>query len=157
MGAKTHVLRFGGGSTTLEVDAALDRGMFSSPLRGFDGDQRWALTLLPLPAGVRNYNAALAGGHVFDHYLQAAGRADALTVEIRKPGGEQWGARSVRYVVGHSNAVNQPLDVAIRLPVSTQIIRAGEVFTAEEAADIFYRYYRSGDIAPEYTLRPVEG
>ena len=34
---------------------------------------------------------------------------------------------------------------------------ATEVFDAEEAADLFQTYHRSGDIAKRYAVRPVEG
>jgi adenine-specific DNA methylase len=47
-------------------------------------------------------------------YIQAAGRADAMTVEICKPGGQQqWGVDWVRYVIGHPDSEGAVLDVPI--------------------------------------------
>jgi hypothetical protein len=63
----------------------------------------------------------------------------------------------VRYAVGHPHEDNPPLDVAIKLPHSVQMISRPEVFTADEAAELFYSYYTTGDIPSEYTLRPIEG
>lgn len=47
--------------------------------------------------------------------------------------------------------------MAIELPKGAEFVSAPEVFEAEEAAEIFIAYYRTGDIPPQYTLRPVEG
>ena len=38
-----------------------------------------------------------------------------------------------------------------------EFISAAEVFEAEEAGDIFFTYYKTGDIPPGYLLRAVEG
>ena len=45
----------------------------------------------------------------------------------------------------------------IELSDGAEMVSAPEVFTADEAAAIFYTYYRTGDIPPGYALRPVEG
>jgi hypothetical protein len=37
------------------------------------------------------------------------------------------------------------------------MVSAAEVFAADEAAELFISYYRTGDIPPGYVLRPVEG
>jgi hypothetical protein len=89
--------------------------------------------------------------------LQAAGSAEALTIEIRKTGGAQWGCRWVRYVVGHPHAADLPLDVTIEMSGSAVHVSSAEVFDAEEAADLFLAYHQSGDIPVAYSLRPVEG
>ena len=80
-----------------------------------------------------------------------------ITVEIRKPGGQQWGMEWVRYVVGHPHDGEAPIDVPIELPKNTDMISRAEVFEAEEAADLFISYYKTGDIPAGYALRPVEG
>jgi hypothetical protein len=127
---------------------------FSGPLGVLDGTERWHLTFYPLPEG-KSYedmrNAEIP------QFLQAAGRADKMTLDIRKPGGQQWGVTEVRYVIGHHHEGRPPLDVAIELPNGAEMVSAPEVFEAEEAAEIFYAYYKTGDIPPGYALRPVEG
>ncbi len=118
-----------------------------------DGAQRWFITLSPLPPGkgiewVRHGDT--------QEYLQAGGRADKMQLDIRKPGGAQWGAVGVRYVIGHPHDGNLPVDVPIELPHAPEFVSAAEVFEAEEAGDIFFTYYKTGYIPPGYVVRPVE-
>jgi hypothetical protein len=49
------------------------------------------------------------------------------------------------------------LDVEIAIPTGRLHVSAAEVFDAEEAADLFETYRRSGDIPADYASRPVEG
>ena len=153
MGVPTHAMVYTGGSA-----ATMDTGVgpleFLGPLRMFDGVENWYLLLYALPDGktfeeVRN--------QVTEQYIQAAGRADAMTVETRKPGGQRWGADWVRYTVGRQHPGDQPLDVAITLPHGDEMISRAEVFDANEAAQLFTHYHRTGDIPDGYVLRPVEG
>jgi hypothetical protein len=90
-------------------------------------------------------------------HIQAAGRADAMTVEICKAGGAQWGVDWVRYVVGHPHPDDAPLDVPIVLPHSTEMRSRYEIFDADEAAQLFFSYYNTGDIPSTCTLRPEQG
>ena len=151
----THVLEYDGGEMVDVISRYPDRNRFLAPLRRRNGEQRWALTLWPLPEGM-SYDDVCATDLGTTEYLQAAGKADALMVDIRKPGGAQWGCEWVRYFVGHSGTPS-PLDVPIRLPNSTEMVSADEVFDADEAADLFLAYQQTGDLPPGYALRPVEG
>jgi hypothetical protein len=92
-----------------------------------------------------------------DEYLQAAGSADKMVVEIRKPAGEQSGLEWVRFVVGHPHGDSPPRDESIALPDGTEKISRPELFEAQEAAELFMLYYQTGVIPAEYLLRPVEG
>jgi hypothetical protein len=74
--------------------------------------------LYPLPDD-KTYDEMQAAKKEPTEYLQVGGLPDAMTVEIRKPGGEQWGAKWVRYAVGHPHDGDPPLDVPINLPHST--------------------------------------
>ena len=47
----------------------------------------------------KSYGEMLRTGELSTEYIQAAGLPDVMTVEIRKPGGEQWGVDWVRYTV----------------------------------------------------------
>ncbi len=85
------------------------------------------------------------------------GKCRGITVDIRKVGGSQWGAEWVRYVVGHPHTEPEPVEVAIALPHGPEMVSRSEVFTADEAADLFFTYYKTGDIPTTYALRPVEG
>jgi hypothetical protein len=150
-------LESNGGALIVEMGNRAEIDEFAGPLRRFNGTDRFALTLWALPPGM-NYDQARASRRDALEYIQAAGSADGLTVEIRTAGGSEWGADWVRYVVGHANSAELPtLDVAIELPHSTELIARHEVFGADEAADLFYGYYKVGGIPTSCTLRPVEG
>ena len=144
-----YILEYDGGEMIDQITRYPDRGRFLSPLRIRNGDTLWALTLWPLPEGM-SYDDVCATVLGPTQYLQAAGRADALMVDIRKPGGAQWGCEWVRYFVGHPHQTPSPLDVPIRLPRGTEMVSADEVFDAEEAADLFLAYQQTGDIPPGY-------
>ncbi|MET0702832.1 MAG: hypothetical protein ABWY93_24540, partial [Mycobacterium sp.] len=102
------------------------------------------------------YEDMLDAGQDFDNYLQAGGRADALTVEIFKPAGPQWDCDWARYVVSHPHEPGLPLDVDIPMPGELKV-SAAEVFGAEEAADLFHSYHQTGDLPSGYSLRPAQG
>lgn len=125
-------------------------GRFGAHLAQLDGTDIWAVTLTTRPtAGVPPDAAAV-------RYLQAAGSADAMVVEIRQPGGDDWGAVSVRCVIGDAGRAAGP-DARIRLPRSVERLSRHEVFTAGEATALFEHYYRTGRIPEHHTLRCVEG
>lgn len=154
----THLLTFDG-IDVMSVPPGTDDYQFSMPLHNFDGQRPWSLCLEPLAPG-DSYAARVEQGRGSTEYLQAAGRADAMTIELRKPGGQQWGAEWVRYTVGHPHTAPAPLDVEIptpHVPSAPIRISAAEVFDADEATALFLAYYRTGTIPDEYTLRPVQG
>lgn len=128
------------------------RGVMRRDLQRMDGADPWAVTLSIRPAGGAAQNETMV------RYLQTAGSAEKLAVEIRQAGGTEMGAVSVRSVVGHPHSgPSAPRDVEIVLPRSTEWITRHEVFTADEVADLFDRYYRTDTIGDGYTFRPVEG
>lgn len=90
-------------------------------------------------------------------YLQAAGTAQSMVVEICQPGGADIGAVSVRSVIGHRHTGRAERDIEIALPRGTEMVTRYEVFTAEEAAELFETFYRTDTIGHGYTLRPAEG
>ncbi|WP_396910297.1 hypothetical protein [Mycolicibacterium sp.] len=155
MSAFTHVLEQDNKSVT-SMGGWTEPDEFGGRLRRFNGADRFALVLWPLPDDM-DYEQAVRAGRDALEYLQAGGSADALTVEIRKPGGSTWGAEWVRYVIGHPHTGEERRDVPITLPRSTELVAPSEVFGADEAADLFYHYYKTGDIPDGYTLRPVQG
>jgi hypothetical protein len=104
-----------------------------------------------------DYDEMLAAAVEFARYLQAGGTADALTIEIREPGGRQWGCRWMRYVVGHRAEGGGVLDVEIPMPGGASHESATEVFDAEEAADPFQSFHRCGDSQERSALGTIEG
>jgi hypothetical protein len=153
MGVPTHAMVYTGGSA-VTMGAGAGPLQFLGPLRAFDGVKNWYLLFYPLPEG-KTFEEVR--DRATERYIQAAGSAEAMTVEIRKPGGEQWGVDWVRYVVGRPHEGNVPLDVAIPLPKGDEVVSRYEVFDADEAGELFMSYHKTGDIPDGYTLRPVEG
>lgn len=130
---------------------AYHRGTMRRTLESFNGSDPWAFTLsIRPPAGAPVGNSTL-------RYLQAAGSAEAMVVEICEPGGTEHGCVAVRAIVGHPVTGPVGEDVDIQLPEDTQAVKGNEVFTADEAAGMFENYYRTGEIGDVYLRRPVEG
>lgn len=155
MAVATHVLQYSSGNI-LMFSSDADINKFARPLHAFDGADRYALVLWALPPGM-DYDQAVAAGLDGKEYIQAAGRADAMTVEICKADGSQWGVDRVRYVIGHPHQSDATLDTPIALPHSTEMRSRHEIFEADEAAQLFFNYYKTGDIPSGYTLRPEQG
>lgn len=85
--------------------------------------------------------------------MQAAGSAEAMTVEVRLPGPD---GESRLYTIGRP----EPADgTTILVPISdTRAVRvfSNEVFTANEAAVIFYPYYLTDVVSQPYVLRELD-
>ena len=88
-----------------------------------------------------------------DSFMQAAGSADAMTVEVRLPGPD---GESHLYTVGRP----EPADGTTTLiPISDdRAVRvfSNEIFTADEAAVIFYTYYLTDAVSQPYVLRELD-
>lgn len=127
------------------------RGMMRRDLQSMNGMDPWAVVLSARPP------LGTPADFTTSRYLQAAGTAEAMVVEMCLPGGTDIGAVSVRSVVGHPSTGRVEHDVEIVLPRGSERISPNEVFAAAEAADLFETFYRTGNIGDEYALRPVEG
>ncbi|WP_238306153.1 MULTISPECIES: hypothetical protein [Mycobacterium] len=143
----THRLQLLAESDGYRRDIELARGFARhrrvfARLRDFTGASLWGLILTPLPDS----------GPL--RYLQAAGRAEAMTLEICTPN-DPPGEGSTRYVIGH-DALSGAARIAIELPYSTEVVWESELFVAEEAIGVFETYYDTGVLDPRYPLRPVE-
>ena len=90
---------------------------------------------------------------VGDSFMQAAGSPDGITVEVRLPGPD---GESHLYTVGRP----EPADGTTTLiPISrTRAVRvfSNEVFSADEAAVIFYTYYLTDTVSQPYVLRELD-
>lgn len=88
-----------------------------------------------------------------DFFMQAAGSADQMTVEVRLSGPD---GESHLYTVGRPG----PADGTTTLiPISDdRAVRvfSNEVFTADEAAVIFYTYYLTDAVSQPYVLRELD-
>lgn len=137
-----HGMRF-------DVSRARYHRGFLQYLERFDGADVWGLIL-----GIRQQGHNDPAGEC---YVQAAGSASAMTIEIRQPTDGQPGVVSVRSVVGHRHDGPSVPDVAVELPQATEMRCGHEIFEAEEAAGIFETYYRTDELPAGYTLRAADG
>ena len=156
-GAFTHVLTYDGGVLVTQLGSRSDISVFSNPLHHFNGDDQRGLSLSPLPAD-KTYDEMLNTGELSTEFIQAGGLPDAMTVEIRKPGGRQW----VRYTVGHPQCQPEPIDVPIdggvRLGVRTGRDRRSELVPAMHGeGHPIHRPQRQLHRPGSRTRRPAQG
>lgn len=119
-----------------------------------DGDEDYAYLMYYVPddAGWPDgdgYRDSDYGGE----YIQSAGSAGALTIEIRRR--EQDGEFH-QYVVGHRGSDALSDDVELKVGEHSVRVRPSEVFAADEAADIFYQYFQTRTVIGSYALRELD-
>lgn len=88
-----------------------------------------------------------------DSFIQAAGSADGVTVEVRLPGPD---GESHLYTVGRSERADGTTTL---IPIShDRAVRvfSNEVFSADEAARIFYTYYLTDTVSEPYVFRELD-
>lgn len=149
----THVVESNGYSRGPLIDSVRpypDAIRFA--LNRLNGTSFWAYSLWRAPEDAD----LLEDIPLSDEYMQSAGTAEALTVEVRvvdengtahqytvgKPGGTPVGAPTevIRWDEGRHSTTVHP----------------NEVFTADEAADLFYAYFQTDEVPESYTLRELD-
>ncbi|WP_134071413.1 hypothetical protein [Mycobacteroides salmoniphilum] len=134
-----------------DLSRAHHAGMMDHHLRSMNGSDPWAVILsVRPPQGTPQDPSTL-------RYIQAAGTAQAMMIELCQSGGTEIGAVSVRSIVGHPHNGPAARDFEIVMPRALETIARHEVFTAEEAVGLFERFYRTDTIGDGYVLRAVEG
>lgn len=156
MAEETHIVTtittIGRSHTQLDNIVRPYRDQIGRVLGLMDGTKRWAYSLWRAPEGVDFWDVDKNP----DLFLQAAGSASAMTVEVKyrcddgeyrlftvgKPGG------------GYSG------EPSVAIPVSggkhSTMVYPCEVFTAEEATDVFYAYFQTDRVPDQYPLREVD-
>ncbi|WP_051989631.1 hypothetical protein [Gordonia soli] len=88
------------------------------------------------------------------HFIQAAGSADRMTVEIRKPVEDQ---SDRLFTIGHppAHCTTEPPAEVIRFGEHTTPVYPNEIFVADKAAELFFHYYKNDDIPDGYVLREL--
>lgn len=121
------------------------------PLRGLDGKRRYALNLARLPMPLPATGITLADSTAFGgNFVQCAGAAEALTIELCRTGG---GGLPRHYVLGLPGARSGAPSVPIPCGAADRYVHADEVFTAAQAAVVFTEYFRTGDVPAGFQLR----
>jgi hypothetical protein len=111
----------------------------------------YSLSLWRLPEGVPFDRVDLVAWP--REYVQAAGSADGMTVEVRRLG--EPGQR--HYVVGRAGRDTSapPVEVVIPWNGCETGAYSTEVFSAAEAAEVFTQYYDTGQVPDTFRLRPL--
>lgn len=150
---RTHIEQMNGSSRGPLVDSIRpypDQIRFS--LNRMNGSSFWAYSLWRAPEDAN----LLADIPLSDEYIQCAGSAEALTIEVRVIDAEG---------TGHQYVVGEPGGEASGAP--TEVIRWGdgrystkvhphEVFTADEAAEVFSAYFLTDKVSEPYALREID-
>ena len=121
-------------------------------LNRLNGSRTWAYSLWRAPEGADLLDRI----PLSDEYVQCAGTAEALALEVRRldPDG-----------TAHQYAIGKP--GGDRTGETTEVIHFDdgrhsitvyphEVFTADEAAVIFYTYFLTDEVSQPYELREVD-
>ncbi|MGM7667929.1 hypothetical protein [Microbacterium sp. A93] len=149
----THVVESNGFSRGPLVDIIRpypDQLRFA--LNRMNGTSLWAYSLWRAPEDAN----LLEDIPLSDEYLQSAGTAEAMTIEMRAFDADG---------VAHQYTVGKAGDEPAAAP--TEVIRwdegrhsttvyPNEVFTADEAADVFYAYFLTNTVAEPYILRELD-
>lgn len=117
-------------------------------LNRMNGTTFWAWSLWRAPEGAN----LLESLPFSEEYLQCAGSAEAMTIEIRAVSDGE-GAR--QYTVGKAGGAADGPEETIRWDDGrhSTALSPHEVFTADEAAEVFSAYFRTGGIGDGYALR----
>jgi hypothetical protein len=140
------------GNTWMDVQA-IDRGEvddIANMLGRLDGSKLFSLLLWKLPPGKSLDETKPRRDST--EYIQCAGSADRMTVEVRRV----TGGNAEHFVVGHGpNGENRGIEETIDWDGVATVIAPNEVFSAEGAAELFFSYYRTGWLPSKYVLRPL--
>ena len=152
MTTPTHIVQLNGFARSPLVDVARpyeDQIRFS--VRRMDGAKLWACSLWRAPDGAD----LLAEIPFSEEYIQCAGDAEGVTVEVRVV--DEAGT-------AHQYTVGKPTGGDESEPTETirwddrrhsTKVHPHEVFTLDEAADLFVAYYRDNHVPADHTLREI--
>jgi hypothetical protein len=140
------------GDTWMDVHS-IERGEaddIRATLHRLDGIKGYSLLLWKLPPGKTLYD--VSPDEDAQEYIQCAGSADRMTVEVRRLNGDNY----EHFVVGRApNGQDHGKEETIHWDDVNTVVAPNEVFSADEAADIFLSYYRTGSVPSSYVLRPL--
>lgn len=153
MSRHTHVVESNGYSRGPLIDSVRpypDAIRFA--LNRLNGTSFWAYSLWRAPAGTD----FLKDIPLSDEYVQSAGTAQVMTVEVRVLDAN---GAAHQYVIG------KPGDRPAGAPTEvihwedgrhSTTVYPNEMFTADEAADVFYVYFQTDEVPESYTLRELD-
>lgn len=109
----------------------------------------YAYSIWHYPDGIDFYKVVY---DEIEEYLQTAGSAERMTVEVREkdPDGGY-----VQYVLATEPITGEPSETIVWDGHSTQV-HPEEVFTAEQAAPLFEEYFKTGRISQRVPRRELD-
>lgn len=122
---------------------------FLSILNKLDGVEKYTYSIW---RGTNIENIVVTRSDIGETFIQAAGSADAMTVEARLVADD---GKAHLYTLGKQPEEQATVLIPISSERSVQVF-ANEVFTASEAADIFNHYYLSDSVENRYLLRELD-
>lgn len=158
----THAFTLNG-RTSLEVDDAQRpvHDEIRHRLQLLDATSRYSIILWAIP---RDVPFDMVDPDTVEEYLQCAGSAERMTVEIRRlvDGvarqeviGRPGGTGGEPGAPGADKPVAAEPDVAIPWNGYEARVYPNEVFDSEEAAHLFISYYDTGDVPSSYARRTL--
>ena len=140
------------GSFSFEIREPIEeaRDQLRNTLSRIDGKDRYSLVLWAMPEGKRLVE--LDEDKDAREYIQCAGSAAAMTVELRT----ESAGEGQQLVVGRlpGPRLNEP-NVRIPWDEYEVVVYEDEVFTASEAAELFGSYLEQGSVPARFMLRPL--
>lgn len=147
-----HVLSTNGSSMTSfprhREDAA---EQLAGSFARMDGDRLFAFILWAIP-GDATFDD---GGKVVlesPTYIQCAGRAEAMTVEMREMADN---GQLRHYVLGRSAQAPGDRDVTISWRSASTRVYQNEKWTSDDAAGLFISYWKTGTVPPDVHRRQI--
>lgn len=118
-----------------------------------DGERLFTFLLWQLPADV-SFEGGLGGATPVE-FIQCAGSADALAVEVREH--DATAGDYVLSVLGRAGEEPGQKDVTIRWRDHSTLIHRNERWTSDGATELFLAWWRNGGAVPDGVLRrPIE-
>jgi hypothetical protein len=128
-----------------------DDDILARSLRLLDAERRYSLVVWRLPEGTNWNNVDPATQS--DEYLQCAGSASRLVIELRRREGD----KHAQYVVGSEPTPGQGMEPTevVKWGKYTLKVHRSEVYDAEKALPLFLAYVHSGQLPKDTTRRPI--
>lgn len=152
--ANSGVLTFANGQHDIELPPSQGIGLFQRFTDHLNGVDRAWISLWRVPDGKTVDDLADAERQAAEAtFLQCAGTAEQLTVEIRVREGDSYSL----YVLGHPpDRDTSSLSVQIVLGDRSLTVQPSEVFESVEAASIMHFYCKTGQVDARLTRRIIE-
>jgi len=155
MAAETHIVTTNGDSHIFLDDFIRPyKEQISRVLHLLDGERRWGYSLWQAPEGVGLF--AIDKKKYPQNFMQSAGTAEAMTIEVRFVEDDGVGRQ---YVLGRPDEVveGEPPVVLRYLNESRELrLYPNEVFNADEASEIYYQYFLTDEVPAPYVLRRLD-